>query len=170
MESPVSNPVTAPRADGLPSSPLVVGRAFLLGMVLLIFVGYLAYCAFNFGLSRFEDADARRVKERQKILADRLAEDAKWLHGAPSWFNKEKQIVRAPIDEAMRLTAKELAAIPPHPADPIELPPPPAAAAPAASPAPQASPAPAAPPMPAPAEAAPSPAPAEPGASPSTGQ
>lgn len=168
MESPVSHPQT-PRADGLPSNPFVVSRAFLLGMLLLIVAGALAYTVINFGLARFEDADARRVKERQKILADRLVDDAKWLNDAPSWFSKEKQIVRVPIKEAMQMTVSELAAVAPHAADPIETTPPPplAAAAPAPSPAPaagSAAPLPGA--TPAPAEAAPSPNPAEPGASP----
>ncbi len=119
MDSTVASHPDPVRRSGLPSSPWLVGRAFLLGMALLIFVGYLAYCVFHFGLTRFEDADARRVKEREKILADRLGEDAKWLNGAPSWFAKEKGIVRVPIKEAMQMTATELAAIAPHAADPI---------------------------------------------------
>lgn len=166
MESPVSHPQTA-RGDALPSNPFAVSRAFLLGMLLLLAVGLLAYGVINFGLARFEDADARRVKERQKILADRVAEDVKWLDGAPSWFSKDKKIVRVPIKEAMQMTAAELAAVAPHQADLIEVAPP-AAASPAPEPSPAAAPTPAAgAPAPLPgAEPAPSANP-EPGASPS---
>lgn len=142
MESPVSQTQVA-RADGLPSNPFAVSRAFSLGMLLLLVVGVLTYAVLNFGLTRFEDADARRVKERQKILADRLGDDAKWLNDAPSWFSKDKQIVRVPIKEAMRMTASELAAIAPHSADPITATPP-AAASPAPAPAATAAPTPAA--------------------------
>lgn len=169
MESPVSHPQTA-RADGLPSNPFAVGWAFVLGMLLLLAAGVVAYGVINFGVARFEDADARRVKEREKILADRLGDDTKWLNGAPSWFSKEKQIVRVPIKEAMQMTVAELAAVTPHPADLVEVAPP-AAASPAPAPSPAAAPTPAAGPVaplpgatPAPAE---SPKPAEPGASPS---
>lgn len=122
MESPaVTHPEAAadlrPATAGLPRSPLVVGRAYFLAIILVIFVGYLTYCAFNFGMTRFETADEKRVKEREKILSDRLSDDAKWLHDAPGWFNKEKGLVRVPIDEAMRMTATELASATPHPAD-----------------------------------------------------
>lgn len=166
MDSPVFDPQTV-RADVLPSNPFVASRAFLLGMLLLLAVGLLVFGVLHFGLTRFEDADARRVKERQKILADRLGEDAKWLNDAPSWFSKDKRIVRVPIKEAMQMAVTELASIAPHAADPITATPP-AAASPAPAPAAAAAPTPAAgaaAPLPG---ATSSPAPAELGASPAT--
>jgi hypothetical protein len=84
-------------------------------MVLLLVVGYVAYRVIDIGQGRFENVEAARAKERAKILEERRAEDKKWLHDKASWFNKEKGLVRVPIEEAKRLTVAELARIQPHP-------------------------------------------------------
>ena len=105
-------------------------------MVLLLFAGYLAYCVLNRGMEHFEDADTKRVAERQKILADRHQEDDKLLHDAPGWFNKDKGFVRVPIEQAMAMTVAELGRNKPHAAYPIVA----ATPAPAPSPSPAAKP------------------------------
>ncbi len=92
--------------------------------VLLLAVGFLVYFVFSVGNSSFVSADATRAKEREKILADRVAEDQKMLQDQPSWFSKDKGLVRIPIDRAMSLTVTELAQVQPHPAYPISQSPP----------------------------------------------
>ena len=106
------------------------GSAFAWGAVLLLLVGLLTYVIVGFGVDHFTDADAARVLERQKILADRNAEDFKYLHDKPGWFKKDAGLVRVPIDEAMAMTLPALQAAKPHPAYPIAQSPPQNSAAP----------------------------------------
>jgi hypothetical protein len=120
--------VPAPAVSATESAPprrqSVGGWAFSWGAVLLLVVGYLTYLFLGIGGADFETADAARVKERQKILADRVAEDQKMLHDKPSWFSKEKGLVRVPIERAMSMTVTELSQVQPHPAYPISQSPP----------------------------------------------
>jgi hypothetical protein len=99
-------------------------RASIWGAVVLLAAGYVTYRFFESGAEGFVDADAQRVIERQKILADRLAEDQKLLHGTPSWFAKDKGFVRVPIDDAIQMTLVDLAKIQPHAAYAISSSPP----------------------------------------------
>ena len=92
------------------------GSVFFWGAALLLIVGLLAYVIIGFGVDHFTDAEATRVLERQKILADRNTEDTKYLHDKPGWFKKEAGLVRVPIDEAMAMTLPVLQAAKPHPA------------------------------------------------------
>jgi hypothetical protein len=92
--------------------------------VFLLLVGYLTYVFFDLGAADFQGADIVRAKEREKILADRQADDAKMLHGKPSWFSKDKGLVRVPIERAMSMTVAELSRVQPHPAYPISQSPP----------------------------------------------
>ncbi len=97
--------------------PAHIGQVFFLGVLMLLFVGYLAYCVVSWGARHFQTTDEKRVLERQKILADRNAEDYKLLHDAPSWFKKDKGAVRVPINQAMELTIADLSKIKPHATD-----------------------------------------------------
>lgn len=98
---------------------------FFWGAFGLLLVGLLAYVLIVWvGVDHFTDADAARVLERQKILQDRVTEDYKYLHDKPSYFKKEAGLVRVPIDEAMRMTLKDLQKIKPHAAYPIAQSPP----------------------------------------------
>jgi tetratricopeptide (TPR) repeat protein len=112
----IEQPVTRRRYVG--------GWTFVWGAVLLLAVGYITYLFLTIGAASFETADAKRVVEREKILADRLADDQKMLHAAPSWFSKDKGLVRIPIERAMQMTATELSQVQPHPAYPISKSPP----------------------------------------------
>jgi hypothetical protein len=112
----VEQPATRRRAVG--------GWTFVWGVVLLLVAGYVTYLFLTIGAGSFETADSKRVAEREKILADRLADDQKVLHGEPSWFNKDKGLVRIPIERAMKMTVTELSQIQPHPAYPISQSPP----------------------------------------------
>lgn len=123
----MSHPTVAP-VEHLPATrPPAFGWRLILGCAaffLLLAAGYLTYLLFSFGSSRFETPDAARVKERQKILIDRVAEDQKMLHDKPSWFSKDKGLVRIPIERAMEMTVTELSQVQPHPAYAISSSPP----------------------------------------------
>lgn len=106
------------------------GSVFFWGAVLLLLVGLLAYVIIGFGVTHFSDADSARVLERQKILADRITEDEKYLHDKPGWFKKDAGLVRVPIDEAMAMTLIALQTSQPHAAYPIAQSPPQNSAAP----------------------------------------
>lgn len=97
--------------------PALIGWVFFFGVVMLLFVGLLAYNLVSWGTKHFQTTDEKRVLERQKILADRNMEDYKLLHDAPSWFKKDKQLVRVPISQAMALTIVDLSKIRPHVTD-----------------------------------------------------
>ena len=125
----LSVPPTEPRGQTL--RPTAFGGIFGWGAVLLLLVGILAYVFIVWGgVDHFTDADATRVLERQKILQDRVTEDYKYLHDAPSYFKKDAGLVRVPIDEAMKMTLADLQKIKPHPAYPISQSPPQNAGAP----------------------------------------
>lgn len=99
-------------------------RGALVVAILLLLVGALAWFVFGIGTGNFVDSDAKRVVERQKILADRNTEDAKLLHDPASWLAKDKGIVRVPIDRAVEMTIPELQKVEPHPAYPLKQSPP----------------------------------------------
>ena len=114
-------PPTEPRAKA--PGPLQTAGQFTLGVLLLVTIGLLGWLIFGSLADNFKSADATRADERRKILADRQTEDYKYLHDQPSWFAKDKKLVRVPIEEAMRLTLPELQANKPHAAYPIATPP-----------------------------------------------
>ena len=114
-------PPTEPRATA--PGPLQTAGQFTLGVLLLVAIGLLGWLIFGSLADNFKSADATRADERRKILADRVTEDYKYLHDQPSWFAKDKKLVRVPIEEAMRLTLPELQANKPHAAYPIATPP-----------------------------------------------
>ena len=114
-------PPTEPRPTTL--GPLQLAGQFTLGVLLLVAVGLLGWLIFGYYTDHFESADAARAVERRKILADRQTEDYKYLHDQPSWFAKDKGLVRVPIEEAMRMTLPALQAARPHAAYPIATPP-----------------------------------------------
>ncbi len=119
----LSAPPPEQRAQTLRSTAF--GAIFGWGAVLLLLVGILAYVFIVWGgLDHFTDADAARVLERQKILQDRVTEDQKYLHDAPSYFKKDAGLIRVPIDEAMKITLADLQKIKPHAAYPIAQSPP----------------------------------------------
>ena len=115
-------PPTEPRAAA--PGPLQTAGQFTLGVLLLAAIGLLGWLVFGSLAGDFKSADATRADERRKILADRQTEDYKYLHDQPSWFAKDKKLVRVPIEEAMRMTLPELRANKPHAAYPIDTPPP----------------------------------------------
>ena len=108
-------------------------RGALAVAVVLLLVGALTWIIFGYATGNFVDADAKRVLERTKILADRNAEDAKLLHDPASWQAKDKGIVRVPIDRAIALAMTDLKEVQPHPAYPIKQSPPQPANAPTAA-------------------------------------
>ena len=114
-------PPTEPRATA--PGPLQTAGQFTLGELLLVAIGLLGWLIFGSLADNFKSADATRADERRKILADRQTEDYKYLHDQPSWFAKDKKLVRVPIEEAMRMTLPELQANKPHAAYPIATPP-----------------------------------------------
>lgn len=99
-------------------------RGALVVAIVLLLVGALAWLVFGYSTGSFVDSDAKRVVERQKILADRNAEDAKLLHDPASFLAKDKGIVRVPIERAIEMTIPELQKIEPHPAYPLKQSPP----------------------------------------------
>ena len=113
-------PPTEPRASA--PGPLQLAGQFTLGVLLLVAVGLLGWLVLGSLAGDFKSADATRADERRKILADRQAEDYKYLHDQPSWFAKDKKLVRVPIEEAMRMTLPVLQANKPHAAYPIATP------------------------------------------------
>jgi hypothetical protein len=100
------------------------GWTFFWGAALLLLAGLVTYLILSAASADFQTLDAKRVKDREKILADRLSDDQKMLHDKPSWFNKDKGLVRVPIERAMSMTVAELSQVQPHPAYPISQSPP----------------------------------------------
>src|SRR5437899_3046459 len=92
---------------------------------------------------RGDSYEQKRAQAREKKLKDARDEETKTL-GTYGWIDKNKGIVRVPINRAMELTVAELAKKKPAPAGPITTPEPQASAAPAgaaaATPAPSPSP------------------------------
>ncbi len=123
----VSAPATPP-ATPVPATGWGLLRGVLVVAVVLLLVGALAWFVFGIGTSEFVDSDAKRVLERQKILADRNTEDAKLLHDPASLLDKGKGIVRVPIDDAVKMTVADLQKLQkneqPHPAYPLKQSPP----------------------------------------------
>ncbi len=131
-----SSPVTAEHESASAAPPAVIApatgwglfRGALVVAVVLLLVGALAWFVFGIGTGDFVDSDAKRMLERQKILADRNTEDAKLLHDPASWLAKDKGIVRVPMDRAVEMTIADLQKVQraeqPHPAYPLKQSPP----------------------------------------------
>lgn len=121
------SPVTTEHPSA-PATPPATGWGLFRGAtvvaVVLLLVGALAWFVFGIGTGNFVDSDAKRVLERQKILADRNTEDTKLLHDPASWLAKDKGIVRVPIDRAVEMTIPDLQKVQPHPAYPLTQSPP----------------------------------------------
>jgi hypothetical protein len=100
----------------------VVGLFFLFGVIVLALVG---------PAPRSDTYEQERAKKRIDNLKAARDADAKEL-GSYGWIDKNKGVVRVPIDRAMELTVAELSRQRPAPAYPIAA----ASAAPAASPPP----------------------------------
>ena len=98
--------------------------------IFLLLVGLVSLWYFSGEEDHFVDADAKRVQYREKVLADRVSEDQKYLNDQPSWFAKDKGLVRVPIQTAIEMTIPKLLAVKPHPAYPLTQSPPQPAAAP----------------------------------------
>ena len=98
--------------------------------LLLLIVGLVSLWYFSGAENGFVDPDAKRVEYRQKVLADRVSEDDKYLKDQPSWFDEKKGLVRVPIEEAVTMIIPQLQADKPHPAYPLTQSPPQPAAAP----------------------------------------
>src|SRR5438105_5542255 len=104
-----------------------------LGIVLL-FLFFGVFVLVLIGLSpRGNNYEAKRAEQRLETLKKVQAEANTELHSY-AWVDKNKGVVRIPIDRAMELTVTALAQKPPAPANPIETP------APAGQPSPGASP------------------------------
>jgi hypothetical protein len=112
----------------------VVALFFLFGVIVLAVVG---------PAPRGDTYEQERAKKRMETLKSVRDADAKEL-GSYGWIDKNKGVVRIPIDRAMELAAVELAKQRPGPANPIPPPAPQASQAPsgAATPAAPASPTP----------------------------
>ena len=113
---------TPPTETRTTPGPLQLAGQFTLGVLLLVAVGLFGWMIFGRLAGDYESVDAKRAQERYKILADRQTDDYKYLHDQPSWFAKDKGLVRVPIDEAMRMTLPALRADQPHAAYPIATP------------------------------------------------
>ena len=109
---------TSPSPKPRPSvwKMMLAGFGFAL---LLLVVGLVSYWYFGGAEDRFVDPDAKRVEYRQKVLADRVSEDDKYLKDQPGWFDQKKGLVRVPIQEAITMTIPTLLADKPHPAYPL---------------------------------------------------
>ena len=119
----VSAPATAVELNA-PRRRSPGGWAFVWGTVLLLLAGLGTYLILGSAAADFQTVDQKRALERAKILADRLSDDQKILHDNPSWINKDKGLVRVPIERAMTMTIAELSQVQPHPAYPISQSPP----------------------------------------------
>ena len=105
-----------------------------LGIVLL-FLFFGVFVLVFIGLSpRGNNYEAKRAEQRLETLKKVQAGANTELHSY-AWVDKNKGVVRIPIDRAMELTVTALAQKPPAPANPIETP---AAAARLSSPPPRA--------------------------------
>ena len=113
------------------------------GVVLLFALFGLIVLAIIGPSPRGDDYERKRAKAREEKLKTLRDEDAKAL-ATYGWIDKNKGIVRVPIDRAMQLTVAELAQKKPAPANPIAAPEPQASAVPTGAtvptPAPTASP------------------------------
>ena len=128
--------------------------AFVLAFALIGLFYFIGNAVLGRSAARFQDADAERDAERYKIKKE-LGEAADKATAGVGWVNKDKGVVRLPIDRAMQLEVDRLKAKKPLTSNvKVET---------AAAPQPPVSSAPGAPPAPAPAG---SPAPA--GANPAT--
>ena len=96
----------------------------------LLLLGLVSLWYFSDAEDHFVDADAKRVQYREKVYSDRVTEDQKYLNDQPSWFAKDKGLVRVPIQTAIEMTIPRLQAVKPHPAYPLTQSPPQPAAAP----------------------------------------
>src|SRR5438876_3727106 len=111
-----------------------------LGIVLL-FLFFGVFVLVFIGLSpRGNNYEAKRAEQRLETLKKVQAEANTELHSY-AWVDKNKGVVRIPIDRAMELTVTALAQKPPAPANPIETPAPAGQPSPGASPAASAAPA-----------------------------
>ena len=114
-EEPVATrPVPLPR----PSVWTMFWSGLGYGLLLLI-VGLVSLWYFSGKEDGFVTVDAKRVEYREKVLADRVSDDTKYLHDQPSWFDKSKNLVRVPIQESIDMTIPKLQAVKPHPAYPL---------------------------------------------------
>lgn len=93
--------------------------AYLLGVALLSLFGGLIWLGVATAAPKFEDVDAQRAKQRYKIYGDVVVSDQKALSGPASWLNKEKGVVRLPLEQAVRLALEDLKRSQPHPAYPV---------------------------------------------------
>ncbi len=114
-----------------------------LGVVLLFALFGVIVLAIIGPMPRGSDYEETRAKKRMENLKT-AQEDAEKALNTYAWVDKNKGVVRIPIDRAMELTATDLAQKKPVAAGPIATPPaaqvsPGGAASPAASPAPAAS-------------------------------
>jgi hypothetical protein len=112
----------------------IVALFFLFGVIVLAVVG---------PAPRGDTYEETRAKKRMENLKAAREADAKEL-GTYGWIDKNKGVVRVPIDRAMQLAVVELAKQKPAPANPIAPPAPEASQAPggAATPSPASSPTP----------------------------
>jgi len=107
-----------------------------LGVVLLLALFGVIVLAVVGPASRGDDYEQKRAKAREEKLKTLREAEAKELT-TYGWIDKNKHVVRLPIDRAMELTIAELATKRPAPAYPVATPAPPAsppANAPASSP------------------------------------
>ena len=110
-----------------------------LGIVLL-FLFFGVFVLVFIGLSpRGNNYEAKRAEQRLETLKKVQAEANTELHSY-AWVDKNKGVVRIPIDRAMELTVTALAQKAPAPANPIETPAPAGQPSPGASPGTSASP------------------------------
>ena len=123
-----------------------------LGVVLLFVLFGVIVLAIIGPSSRGSDYEQTRAKKRMETLKT-VREDAEKALNTYAWIDKNKGVVRIPINRAMELTIAQLAQQKPAPAGPIATPGPQATAVPA-------SPASAGPPKPGAAQPAASPSPA----------
>ena len=131
-------PATTLPEDHVPTRPAPLPRPSIWKMfwggigfaLFLLIVGLVSLWYFSGAENGFVDPDAKRVEYRQKVYADRVAEDDKYLKDQPGWFDQKKGLVRVPIQEAIDMTIPKLLADKPHPAYALKDSPPQPAAAP----------------------------------------
>jgi hypothetical protein len=127
-------PSTSPAMDRTP-----ISFGAWLGIVLL-FLFFGVFVLVLIGLSpRGNNYEAKRAEQRLETLKKVQDEANTELHSY-AWVDKNKGVVRIPIDRAMELTVTALAQKTPTPANPIETPAPAGQPSPGASPAASASP------------------------------
>lgn len=129
MSSPEAHSLYVPAPKPSMFWTVVWGYGLLLAFVVLVMV-FIGHNALT-----FQDADALREVERIKIREEVAATAKKAMEDAPSWINKEKGVVRLPINQAMALSVDRLKIKKPRAANVIEVTPPAAAAPTATTPA-----------------------------------